>query len=124
MEDCRPVLRSHSFQFVGWDPGVLWCPAQRHCLQATTPAALVHAASESLPTPGPLRFVLVPEHRSPAVQPQAKADPTYMIGAFSNPVRRDTVTVPAMSYGLVRSLADIAGLRALHCRAAWHMQGT
>ncbi|KAH8681126.1 multicopper oxidase-domain-containing protein [Xylariales sp. PMI_506] len=42
---------------------------------------------------------------------------------LSNPMRRDTVTVPAMSHVVLRFTADNPGLWALHCHVAWHMEG-
>ncbi|KAK7956903.1 diphenol oxidase [Apiospora aurea] len=40
-----------------------------------------------------------------------------------NPMRRDTVTVPANSHVVLRFLADNPGMWALHCHVAWHMEG-
>lgn len=40
-----------------------------------------------------------------------------------NPMRRDTVTVPAQSHVVLRFAADNPGLWALHCHVAWHMEG-
>ncbi|KAH7923921.1 hypothetical protein BV22DRAFT_1196311 [Leucogyrophana mollusca] len=40
-----------------------------------------------------------------------------------NPMRRDTVSVPALSHVVLRFLADNPGMWALHCHVAWHMEG-
>ncbi|KAI0011025.1 hypothetical protein F4779DRAFT_626858 [Xylariaceae sp. FL0662B] len=45
---------------------------------------------------------------------------TWNVG---NPMRRDTVTVPAFSHVVIRFAADNPGLWALHCHVAWHMEG-
>ncbi|KAI5918592.1 multicopper oxidase-domain-containing protein [Camillea tinctor] len=42
---------------------------------------------------------------------------------LENPMRRDTVTVPAFSHVVIRFLADNPGVWALHCHVAWHMEG-
>ncbi|RYP73505.1 hypothetical protein DL769_004219 [Monosporascus sp. CRB-8-3] len=42
---------------------------------------------------------------------------------LENPMRRDTVTVPAFSHVVIRFVADNPGLWALHCHVAWHMEG-
>ncbi|RYP21778.1 hypothetical protein DL765_002003 [Monosporascus sp. GIB2] len=42
---------------------------------------------------------------------------------FENPMRRDTVTVPAFSHVVIRFVAENPGLWALHCHVAWHMEG-
>ncbi|ETS82585.1 hypothetical protein PFICI_04461 [Pestalotiopsis fici W106-1] len=42
---------------------------------------------------------------------------------LENPMRRDTVTVPAQSHVVLRFAADNPGLWALHCHVAWHMEG-
>ena len=41
---------------------------------------------------------------------------------LQNPMRRDTVTVPAQSHVVLRFAADNPGLWALHCHVAWHME--
>ncbi|KAI1334831.1 Cupredoxin [Xylariaceae sp. FL0016] len=43
--------------------------------------------------------------------------------SLANPMRRDTVTVPAFSHVALRFKADNPGLWALHCHVAWHMEG-
>ncbi|KAI1881194.1 hypothetical protein JX265_000020 [Neoarthrinium moseri] len=43
--------------------------------------------------------------------------------SLENPMRRDTVTVPAQSHVVLRFAADNPGLWALHCHVAWHMEG-
>ncbi|KAI1105160.1 Cupredoxin [Jackrogersella minutella] len=42
---------------------------------------------------------------------------------LGNPMRRDTVTVPAFGHVVVRFAADNPGLWALHCHVAWHVEG-
>ncbi|KAK8106244.1 hypothetical protein PG999_009603 [Apiospora kogelbergensis] len=42
---------------------------------------------------------------------------------LANPMRRDTITVPANSHVVLRFLADNPGMWALHCHVAWHMEG-
>ncbi|CAK5276517.1 unnamed protein product [Mycena citricolor] len=41
----------------------------------------------------------------------------------TNPIRRDTFTVPARSWAVVRILTDNAGYWAFHCHISWHMAG-
>ncbi|KAI0544478.1 Cupredoxin [Xylaria curta] len=67
-------LHGHSFQIVGWGPGLFG-------------------------TPNSTKWNL------------------------KNPMRRDTVTVPAFSHVVIRFEADNPGLWALHCHVAWHMEG-
>ncbi|KAI1327174.1 hypothetical protein F5Y16DRAFT_410518 [Xylariaceae sp. FL0255] len=43
---------------------------------------------------------------------------------LDNPMRRDTVTIPAYSHIVLRFAADNPGLWALHCHVAWHMEGS
>ncbi|KAJ7074696.1 multicopper oxidase-domain-containing protein [Mycena amicta] len=40
-----------------------------------------------------------------------------------NPLRRDTFTVPARSWAVVRLLTDNPGYWAFHCHISWHMAG-
>ncbi|OTB05487.1 putative multicopper oxidase [Hypoxylon sp. CI-4A] len=42
---------------------------------------------------------------------------------LDNPMRRDTVTVPAFSHIIIRFAADNPGVWALHCHVAWHVEG-
>ncbi|KAI1492621.1 hypothetical protein F5X96DRAFT_677585 [Biscogniauxia mediterranea] len=42
---------------------------------------------------------------------------------LENPMRRDTVTVPAFGHVVIRFAADNPGVWALHCHVAWHMEG-
>ncbi|KAI1421018.1 Cupredoxin [Xylaria sp. FL1777] len=42
---------------------------------------------------------------------------------LANPMRRDTVTVPAFSHVIIRFETNNPGLWALHCHIAWHMEG-
>ena len=43
---------------------------------------------------------------------------------LENPMRRDTVTMPAFSHLVIRFMADNPGIWAMHCHVAWHMEGT
>ncbi|KAJ6477817.1 multi-copper oxidase [Mycena vitilis] len=42
---------------------------------------------------------------------------------LENPLRRDTFTVPARGWAVVRIVADNPGYWAFHCHIAWHMMG-
>lgn len=42
---------------------------------------------------------------------------------LENPMRRDTVTVPAQRHIVIRFSADNPGVWALHCHVGWHMEG-
>jgi hypothetical protein len=42
---------------------------------------------------------------------------------LDNPMRRDTVTIPAQWHVVIRFVADNPGIWALHCHVAWHMEG-
>ncbi|KAI2609436.1 putative multicopper oxidase [Hypoxylon fragiforme] len=42
---------------------------------------------------------------------------------LTNPMRRDTVTIPPFSHVVIRFPADNPGLWALHCHVAWHIEG-
>ncbi|KAI1119532.1 Cupredoxin [Nemania sp. NC0429] len=42
---------------------------------------------------------------------------------LANPMRRDTVTVPAFSHIIIRFETNNPGLWALHCHIAWHVEG-
>ncbi|KAL0948179.1 hypothetical protein HGRIS_010790 [Hohenbuehelia grisea] len=42
---------------------------------------------------------------------------------LQNPMRRDTLTIPAQSHVVLRFLADNPGMWAFHCHVAWHMEG-
>ncbi|KAJ7673796.1 multi-copper oxidase [Mycena polygramma] len=42
---------------------------------------------------------------------------------LDNPLRRDTFTVPARGWAVVRIVADNPGYWAFHCHIAWHMMG-
>jgi FtsP/CotA-like multicopper oxidase with cupredoxin domain len=42
--------------------------------------------------------------------------------AVANPLRRDTLTVEAYAWSLIRFVADNPGLWALHCHISWHME--
>ncbi|KAJ7438384.1 multi-copper oxidase [Mycena galericulata] len=42
---------------------------------------------------------------------------------LSNPMRRDTFTVPARGWAVVRIVTENAGYWAFHCHIAWHMAG-
>ncbi|KAE9380392.1 multicopper oxidase [Stipitochalara longipes BDJ] len=41
---------------------------------------------------------------------------------MTNPMRRDTMTVDAFGWALIRFKADNPGLWALHCHISWHME--
>lgn len=41
---------------------------------------------------------------------------------MTNPMRRDTMTVDAFGWALIRFRADNPGLWALHCHISWHME--
>jgi len=40
----------------------------------------------------------------------------------TNPMRRDTMTVDAYGWSLIRFRADNPGLWAFHCHISWHME--
>ncbi|KAI1446379.1 multicopper oxidase-domain-containing protein [Annulohypoxylon stygium] len=42
---------------------------------------------------------------------------------LENPLRRDTVTVPANNHVVIRFATDNPGVWALHCHVAWHVEG-
>lgn len=42
--------------------------------------------------------------------------------SVGNPMRRDTMTIPAYGWTLIRFVADNPGLWALHCHISWHME--
>ncbi|KAJ7208096.1 multicopper oxidase, partial [Mycena rebaudengoi] len=39
----------------------------------------------------------------------------------TNPLRRDTFTVPSRGWAVVRIVASNAGYWAFHCHIVWHM---
>jgi FtsP/CotA-like multicopper oxidase with cupredoxin domain len=41
---------------------------------------------------------------------------------LTNPMRRDTLTIDAFGWALIRFKADNPGLWALHCHISWHME--
>lgn len=47
---------------------------------------------------------------------------TYSSLNTTNPMRRDTLTIDAYGWALIRIRADNPGLWALHCHIAWHME--
>jgi hypothetical protein len=47
---------------------------------------------------------------------------TYRNLSTENPMRRDTMTVDAYGWSLIRFKADNPGLWALHCHISWHME--
>jgi len=51
------------------------------------------------------------------------SSPNVTTWNLDNPMRRDTVTVPAFSHVVLRFPADNPGMWALHCHVAWHMEG-
>ncbi|KAI8945784.1 multicopper oxidase [Xylaria longipes] len=77
-------LHGHSFQIVGWGPGLFG---------------------------------------TPTISPNSSNNGTTTTWNLANPMRRDTVTVPAFSHVVIRFEADNPGLWALHCHVAWHMEG-
>ncbi|KAI2629358.1 multicopper oxidase [Xylaria nigripes] len=70
----------HTFQIVGWGPGLFGTPSSDNNGTTTT-------------------------------------------WNLANPMRRDTVTVPAFSHVVIRFKTDNPGLWALHCHVAWHLEG-
>lgn len=40
----------------------------------------------------------------------------------TNPIRRDTLTIDAEGWALIRFISDNPGLWALHCHISWHME--
>ncbi|KAI9671963.1 MAG: hypothetical protein M1817_002306 [Caeruleum heppii] len=42
---------------------------------------------------------------------------------FENPMRRDTLSIPAQSHVIIRWMADNPGIWTMHCHVAWHMEG-
>jgi FtsP/CotA-like multicopper oxidase with cupredoxin domain len=47
---------------------------------------------------------------------------TYKDLNTTNPMRRDTLTINAYGWALIRFKADNPGLWALHCHISWHME--
>lgn len=47
---------------------------------------------------------------------------TYESLNVTNPMRRDTMTIDAYGWAMIRIRADNPGLWALHCHIAWHME--
>jgi FtsP/CotA-like multicopper oxidase with cupredoxin domain len=47
---------------------------------------------------------------------------TYKDLNTTNPMRRDTLTIDAYGWALIRFKADNPGLWALHCHISWHME--
>ncbi|KAF2963317.1 laccase [Xylaria multiplex] len=64
---------------------------------------------------------------TPSTSPNDTSDNTATTSSTTwnlvNPMRRDTVTVPAFSHVVIRFETDNPGLWALHCHVAWHMEG-
>ncbi|KAI3332508.1 multicopper oxidase [Xylariaceae sp. AK1471] len=77
-----PVAFRHTFQVVGWGPGLFGTP-----------------------------------------EVNSNGTTTTTTWNLADPMRRDTVTVPAFSHVVLRFEADNPGLWALHCHVAWHMEG-
>ncbi|KAI0970187.1 multicopper oxidase [Xylaria arbuscula] len=75
-----PHFDSHTFQIVGWGPGLFGTSSSNGTTTLTT-------------------------------------------WNLANPMRRDTVTVPAFSHVVIRFETNNPGLWALHCHVAWHMEG-
>ena len=40
----------------------------------------------------------------------------------TNPISRDTLTIDACGWALIRFRSDNPGLGALHCHISWHME--
>ncbi|KAK6343679.1 hypothetical protein TWF730_011268 [Orbilia blumenaviensis] len=49
--------------------------------------------------------------------------PGATVWNLENPMRRDTISIPAGGHVVVRWEADNPGLWVLHCHVAWHMEG-
>ena len=47
---------------------------------------------------------------------------TYDSLNTTNPLRRDTLTIAAFGWALLRFEADHEGLWAFHCHISWHME--
>lgn len=47
---------------------------------------------------------------------------SYYNLSTTNPMRRDTMTVDAYGWSLIRFVADNPGLWAFHCHISWHME--
>ncbi|KAI1294278.1 hypothetical protein F5Y03DRAFT_387730 [Xylaria venustula] len=77
-------LHGHTFQIVGWGPGLF----------GTAPTS-----------------------------PNSNTTTTTTTWNLVNPMRRDTVTIPAFSHVVIRFETNNPGLWALHCHVAWHMEG-
>ncbi|KAI1345592.1 Cupredoxin [Xylaria sp. FL0043] len=78
-------LHGHTFQIVGWGPGLF----------GTTSITPSNGTTTTTTT-------------------------TWNL---ANPMRRDTVTIPAFSHVVIRFETNNPGLWALHCHVAWHMEG-
>ncbi|KAI0903621.1 Cupredoxin [Ustulina deusta] len=78
-------LHGHTFQIVGWGPGLFGTSSISPNNSTTTT--------------------------------------TTTTWNLANPMRRDTVTVPAFSHVVIHFETNNPGLWALHCHVAWHMEG-
>jgi hypothetical protein len=48
--------------------------------------------------------------------------PLYRSLDLSNPMRRDTASVEAFGWALIRFVADNPGTWAFHCHVSWHVE--
>lgn len=69
---------------------------------------------------GPGRFD--PSSSPSSSSSSAAAAGTKTVWNPDNPLRRDTLTVPAESHVVIRFRADNPGLWVLHCHVAWHLE--
>ncbi|KAF2659270.1 multicopper oxidase [Lophiostoma macrostomum CBS 122681] len=70
-------------------------------------------------------FVLASGHGyapHPVANPAAEASDLYSNIDLSNPLRRDTVSVEAFGWALIRFVADNPGLWSFHCHISWHAE--
>jgi FtsP/CotA-like multicopper oxidase with cupredoxin domain len=58
----------------------------------------------------------------PIANPSAKASDLYANLNLSNPLRRDTVSVEAFGWTLIRFVADNPGFWSFHCHISWHTE--
>ena len=64
-----------------------------------------------------------PPHTDPFGQlDRANVEPLYRSLDLSNPLRRDTASVEAFGWTLIRFVADNPGAWAFHCHVSWHTE--